>query len=190
MDIQFGLISVLTTAESLLTGHLIFSRQARDLLVATSSQWPVNSRFPSQKKDKMAGSGENHSIETSASSKTKKNNERLWTDEEPEQLITTYDGRKCLWDFTSKQCSERDQKPLAFNSIDEKMSQVKSFEEPIHERSCITTITTLTSTSPCCDRQVCKKKCYRLDPSPLAKVRAKVKVRTHPRCFQKFLYIF
>ena len=128
--------------------------------------------------------------ETSASSKTKKNNERLWTDEEPEQLITTYDGRKCLWDFTSKQCSERDQKPLAFNSIDEKMSQVKSFEEPIHERSCITTITTLTSTSPCCDRQVCKKKCYRLDPSPLAKVRAKVKVRTHPRCFQKFLYIF
>ena len=189
MDIQFGLISVLTTAESLLTGHLIFSRQARDLLVATSSQWPVNSRFPSQKKDKMAGSGENHSIETSASSKKKKNNERLWTDEEPEKLITTYDGRKCLWDFTSKECSERDQKPLAFNSIDEKMSQVKSFE-PIYERSGITTNTTLTSTSPCCDRQVCKKKCCRLDPSPLPKVRANLKVRMHPRCFQKFVSFF
>lgn len=132
--------------------HVIFSCQARDLLMVTSSQWPVKSRFPTQKKDNMAGSGENHSIETSASSKKKKNSERLWTDEEPEQLITSYEGKKCLWDFTCKEYSERDQKPLAFNSIDEKMSQVQSLEEPIYERSCITTITTLISTSPCCDR--------------------------------------
>lgn len=67
---------------------------------------------------------------------------------------------------------------------------MKIFEEPSYEKSCITTIATLTSTLPCCDRQGCKKKCCPLDPSPLPKVRANLKVRMHPRCFQKLVSFF
>jgi len=67
----------------------------------------------------MAASAETASGETSKKKKT----ERLWTDEEIELLITCYEERKCLWNFTANEYSNRDQKQLAFDSIDWAMSQ-------------------------------------------------------------------
>ena len=63
-------------------------------------------RFPVQEKNNMADSREN-SRETSASIKKKKKSERLCTDEEIELLITSYEERKCLWDLTSSETTER-----------------------------------------------------------------------------------
>ena len=39
-----------------------------------------------------------------------KRNERSWTDEEIEKLITSYEERKSLWDIKSQEYSNRDQK--------------------------------------------------------------------------------
>ena len=44
-------------------------------------------------------------------------------DEEIDLLITCYEERKCLWNFSANEYSNRDQKQLAFDSIDRAMSQ-------------------------------------------------------------------
>ena len=61
------------------------------------------------------------SVET-AGGETRKKTKRLWTDEEIELLITCFQERKCLWDFTVNEYSNRDQKQLAFESIDQAMT--------------------------------------------------------------------
>ena len=57
-----------------------------------------------------------------------KKNERSWTDEEIEDLITSYEGRKSLWDITSQEYSNRDQKELAYNGVDKEMSGISREE--------------------------------------------------------------
>ena len=47
----------------------------------------------------------------------------MWTYEEIELLITRYEERKCLWNFTANEYSNRDQKQLPFDSINRAMSQ-------------------------------------------------------------------
>jgi len=66
-------------------------------------------RFPAQKNDNMADSRK-----LLLRVKKEIKIERLWTGEEKEQLITSYEERKCLWTFTS---------------IDEEMSQFDILKE-------------------------------------------------------------
>ena len=72
-----------------------------------------------QTEKNMAASAETAGGETDKKKKT----ERLWTDEKIELLITCFEERKCLWDFTANEYSNRDQKQLAFERIDHAMSQ-------------------------------------------------------------------
>ena len=57
-----------------------------------------------------------------------KRNERSWTDEEIEELITCYEERKSLWDITSQEYSNRDEKELAYNGVDKEMSGISRGE--------------------------------------------------------------
>lgn len=57
-------------------------------------------------------------------------------------------------------------------------------------RATITAITTLTSTSAMLRSSSVQEKCCRPVPSQLPKVRANLKVRIHPRCFQKHVSSF
>ena len=72
-----------------------------------------------QTEKNMVASAETAGGETGKKKKT----ERLWTDEKIELLITCFEERKCLWDFTANEYSNRDQKQLAFERIDHAMSQ-------------------------------------------------------------------
>ena len=47
--------------------------------------------------------------------------ERNWSDKEIEQLITSYEARKCLWDISCVNYMNRDAKELAYKEVEEEL---------------------------------------------------------------------